>query len=205
MDVHTRTITVCTLNLCPDTLSLIKSLLMLRPEHWLWTDAPEAAQWWLVDADRPVETRTVVRSFGKTVLAFASDFSHLPTPAWTFLAKPPRSHLLMRVFDHHAAAPGTIAEPGAMWRHCRFRLRCPPDLSRFSATPALERWCAELCRRPVAYVQLVAVLPVALVHALLDDATSDDNLETIRDDPRTAESADAGLWTRLRVRWGVPA
>ena len=206
-----RTHTICSVNLHPDALSLIKSILTLRPETWTWTDAPELAQWWLVDADEPVETRTVVRSLDKTVLALVSSFASLPTPGWTFLAKPPRSHMVMRVLDHHLGAAGTIADPDLDWRDRRIRLLRWPNITRFSATPAFIHWCGEMLKRPVPYVQLVAALPVAQVRALLDDATRNAYLEATRHDtpvhaaPPATEPTRGGLWSRLWSKWGVHA
>ena len=207
-----RALIICSLNLRADALSLIKSVLTLRPETWTWTDSPELAQWWLVDADEPVETRTVVRSLDKTVLALVSDFSRLPTPCWTFLAKPPRSHMVMRVFDHHLGAASPVNDPDHDWRDRRIKLLRWPNITRFAATPAFIHWCGEMLKRPVPYVQLVAALPVTQVRALLDDATTHGYLDAVRHEGALSlphapppEPSRSGLWKRLWSKWGVQA
>lgn len=197
-----RSHTVCSLNLDPDALALVRSILQLRPEPWRWSQTPADAAWWFVDVDEPVETRTIVRSFDRSVLALASSFSNLPTPQWTYLAKPLRSHMLLRVLDHLcglaiAGMPGDNA-----WQAQSLRLLRRPDIPGLHVTPAFLQWCEEMLRRPVPYVQLLAALPATQLHALLADAERQGYLDvTPNPGPGPALLPQAQIATAPSTRW----
>ena len=159
----TTPIAVCARNLSVDDASLLKSIFALRPERWNWTVSAEEAQWWVVDVDMCKERDKFPNSACRTVLALATDFSRMPYPHWTFIAKPLRSQRVLAVLDHHLARVSAREHP---WSNSEVSLKRWPDMPRFKASPDLIYWCNELLHQPIAYRQLLATVPKhSAVHA----------------------------------------
>ncbi|MEY1662467.1 hypothetical protein [Isoalcanivorax beigongshangi] len=195
-----RQIRIASINVPDDGLRLFKSLLALRPEEWVWVPA-EQAQWWVVDGDLPLPEGAVAAAGERVVLAMVSHFAKLPSPQWTFLAKPLKSALLMKVLTHHLGETG--GEPASGSEIGTVQLTRWPCVTRFEVTPALIYWCRVLTRRPVPYVQLLAAIPETTLQALLADARTHGYLRTALAEPDEAlpPATASGRWQRLWRKW----
>lgn len=181
-------IAIWTSSLEDKDLLVLKSALRLRNEEWVWTEAPESADLYVVDLTRTANSQRIA-ALDRTRLIALVDAAP-PAPSAQFLhllLKPLKAPQFMRLLDklaslrpaQRAAPPAASAAPAPAvasqdhpWRGRKLWFRRHPNLARYPVSLELMS-CIELaCRSAVSYEALLQSLPddLEMLHAILDDA-----------------------------------
>ena len=181
---------IWTLNLEERDLLILRSTANLRNEAWTWVDAPESADFGLVDIARTADLQRIAALDKARLIVLAEAASLVqPDSFLHVLAKPLKAMQIMRLLDKLLAAPTAAPQPppavaAAMpppaagagdthpWRGRRLMFRRSPNLARYPVSAELYGWIELACRSAVPYEALLRELPedVDMLHAILDDA-----------------------------------
>lgn len=173
---------IWTLNLEERDLLILRSTANLRNEAWTWVDAPESADFGLVDIARTADLQRIAALDKARLIVLAEAASLVqPDSFLHVLAKPLKAMQIMRLLDKLLAAPAVAAAmppPAAgagdthPWRGRRLMFRRSPNLARYPVSAELYGWIELACRSAVPYEALLRELPedVDMLHAILDDA-----------------------------------
>lgn len=177
------------INLDGQDLVVAKSVLRLRDNQWVWSEATQGADLWLVDVDREGYAAQVAELDQQRLVALAMQAAAAERFAH-WLAKPLKAMQLMRLLDSlvkvllpattssssvsavpmsaadAALSKAEIAAPAAElgdvhpWHGRRLRLAKSPNLARFPVSAEMLPWLDALRHAPVAYEELLAALPM---------------------------------------------
>ncbi len=196
-------------------LVLLRSALKLRMEEWIWVDAAQRADVWIVDAAQAGRAGALASSNPHRLIVLAGDPAVVALPQAEVIAKPLKAVQLMRVLDRllarfpvapsgalsPAQAKPAAAETAAVhpWLGRRIRLLRAPSLSKYPVTVEMMGWIQSLGHAPVSYDALIEALPLdrELLQAILNDAAHDGYLV---DENGTALPAIAARRTGLMNR-----
>lgn len=166
------------------TLAFMATL-RLHSSAWQWVDAPQHAQWWVIDAAALADAQALAAwaalydrlDHAPRVAFLAAQMAELPRPAWTFFKPPVKSGLIFNWVRPRQTAQVAIAQAAASsaaampWRHGLLHLRRWPNISRYGNTLELTVACSRLLAAPADYEQVLQwSVPAPLLDQLLSDA-----------------------------------